>query len=101
MGSPDQPDSPSPVPSKMQSEPSGDRTRIRKSLLLSFTDRYFRMVLRVGSTMILARLLTPQDYGVYTIGLATIGIVSGLRDFGLFSFLIQEKHLTKHIIRSV
>jgi len=50
--------------------------------------------------MILARLLTPTEIGVYSVTLAVTGIAQMLREFGVGSFLIQEKELTKDKIRT-
>lgn len=47
------------------------------------------------SVMVLARLLTPEDIGIYTIGLAIIGIAHMIRDFGIGKYIVQEKRLTR------
>ena len=93
-----QPARPAPEPSA--DEPSRGTHSVRRSLLLSFADRYLRLILQIGSTAILARLLSPEDYGVYTIGTVIIGIAGVLRDFGVLTYLIQEKHLTSLIVRT-
>lgn len=50
--------------------------------------------------MILARLLTPEEMGIFSLGIATIGLAHTLRDFGIGNFLIQEKNLTDGILRT-
>ena len=73
---------------------------IRRSLALSFAERYAAILINLLATAILARLLTPRDYGVYTIGIVIIGITSTVRDFGVITFLIQEKNLTENSVRT-
>ena len=41
------------------------------------------IVLRVGSVMVLARLLSPKDFGLIGMVTAFTGVLALLRDFGL------------------
>jgi lipopolysaccharide exporter len=75
-------------------------TTVRRALALSFLERYLSIVLALGSNMVLARLLTPEQIGIYSVSLAVIGIAHVLRDFGIGNFLIQEKNLTDDHIRT-
>ncbi|XAS77975.1 lipopolysaccharide biosynthesis protein [Dermatophilaceae bacterium Sec6.4] len=54
-----------------------------------------RMLLQIGSVIILARLLTPQDYGLVAMVLAVIGVGEILRDCGLSPAAIQAEHLSR------
>ncbi|MCU0926506.1 MAG: lipopolysaccharide biosynthesis protein [Hydrogenophaga sp.] len=69
-------------------------TTVRRALALSFLERYLSIVLALASNMILARLLTPHEIGQYSVTLAVIGIAHVLRDFGIGSYLIQERELS-------
>jgi O-antigen/teichoic acid export membrane protein len=53
-----------------------------------------RVVLQFTSTVILARLLTPEDFGLIAMVAAIIGISELIRDFGLSSAAIQAKDVT-------
>jgi PST family polysaccharide transporter len=53
-----------------------------------------RAVLQFGSVIILARLLTPEDFGLVAMVTAVIGVAELLRDFGLSSAAIQSRTLT-------
>jgi O-antigen/teichoic acid export membrane protein len=75
-------------------------TSIHKSLALSLIDRYFRILIALLGNMILARLLTPEEIGIYSVSLAVIGIAYTIRGFGLGNFLIQEQNLTDAHIRT-
>ena len=47
-------------------------------------------ILRVGSLMILARLLGPKDFGLVGMVTAFTGVLTLFRDFGLSSAAIQH-----------
>lgn len=67
---------------------------VKRALLISFLERYGITSLQLLSAIILARLLTPEDIGIYTVGVAVIGIAHMIRDFGVGQYLLQEKSLT-------
>jgi len=51
--------------------------------------------------MVLARLLTPAELGVYSVAMALLAMASTLRDMGAGNYLLQEKDLTADRIRAV
>ena len=57
--------------------------------------------LRVGSLMILARLLGPEDYGLVGMVAAFTGVLSLFRDFGLSSAAIQRAEVTQEQISTL
>ena len=73
---------------------------IRGALLFSFAERYALIVIGLASNLLIARLLTPVQIGVYSVTLAVMSIAQVLRDFGVASYLIQEKELTDEHIRT-
>src|ERR1700752_4163817 len=50
--------------------------------------------LRIGSLMILARLLGPKDFGLVGMVTAFTGVLNLFRDFGLSSAAIQRETVT-------
>lgn len=60
---------------------------------LTFADSYFGIVLQVASTMIIARILTPAEIGVFAIAAVFSTLASMFRDFGVAEYLIQEREL--------
>lgn len=50
--------------------------------------------------MVIARLLSPEEIGQFSIGIAVIAIAHMLRGFGTGSYLIQEKELTRQKIKT-
>ena len=73
---------------------------IRKALALSFASKYSSLVIHTAAVMVLARLLTPAEIGVYSVGAAVVALAHVLRDFGVGNYLIQEKELTTERIRT-
>ncbi len=45
--------------------------------------------------MILARLLTPEEVGIFSLCAAFLAVATIFRDFGISEYIIQEKELTK------
>jgi O-antigen/teichoic acid export membrane protein len=60
-----------------------------------------RVVLNLGSTVILARLLTPRDYGLIAMATAVTGFVEILRDGGLSLATIQSERITAEQISTL
>src|ERR1017187_5602837 len=52
-------------------------------------------LLRVGSLMVLARLLEPKDFGLIGMVTAFTGVLSLFRDFGLSTAAIQRATVTE------
>ena len=51
-------------------------------------------LLRIGSMMVLARLLDPTDFGLVGMVTAIVGVLSMFRDFGLSSATVQRSSVT-------
>lgn len=73
---------------------------VRSALLFSFAERYALIIINLASNLLIARLLTPAEIGVYSVTLAVMSIAQVLRDFGVASYLIQEKDLTDDHVRT-
>nr|WP_229496102.1 lipopolysaccharide biosynthesis protein [Massilia polaris] len=58
------------------------------------------LILGIIGSMTLARLLTPEETGVYSIGATLLGIAHVMRDFGVGQYLIQERELTQDKLRA-
>jgi lipopolysaccharide exporter len=73
---------------------------VRAALFFSFAERYALIAINLASNLLIARLLTPGEIGVYSVSLAVMSIAQVLRDFGVASYLIQEKELDDEHIRT-
>lgn len=79
---------------------NGSAGRARLSFLASFSEKYTLLLLNTAGAMVLARLLTPADVGLYAIGAVLAGLVHVVRDFGVGSYLVQEKQLDRTKLRA-
>ncbi len=50
--------------------------------------------------MVLARLIAPAETGLFSVAASVVLLAQAIRDFGVGEFLIQEKDLTPHKIRT-
>jgi O-antigen/teichoic acid export membrane protein len=66
---------------------------VRRALLLSLIERYLIMALALASNIAIARLLTPEQIGIYSVSMAVLGLAQVLRDFGIGSYLVQSPTL--------
>jgi O-antigen/teichoic acid export membrane protein len=74
---------------------------VRKSLAISLTERYLVFGLQFISSLVLARLLTPHEFGVYSVAVVLMGFIHVVRDMGVGQYLVQEATLTRQKIRAV
>ena len=73
---------------------------VRKSLAFSALDSYLGMLLQIVSTVIIARILTPAETGVFAVAAVFAALASTFRDFGVAEYLIQERDLNDDAIRA-
>jgi O-antigen/teichoic acid export membrane protein len=72
----------------------------RTAFAFSFVDRYAGLAIHVVSAMLVARLLTPEEIGVYSLTMVLVGFVATFRDLGAGQYLVQKKDLTTDHIRA-
>lgn len=72
----------------------------RRALAFSFLDRYAALALTVLSSMVIARLLTPAELGVFSVTMVLVSFISALRDLGAGQYLVQEQELTPERMRA-
>lgn len=75
-------------------------SRTRRSLVFSFIDRYGTAVLNLAGTLLLARLLSPRDFGIYSVAISAVTLVGVVRDFGVGNFLLQTRDISNVTIRT-
>ena len=77
-------------PSELGSgEPQPLEARIRKGLRWSFLNQLVGRVVSVASGIVLARILVPEDFGVYAVALLVVNILFGLNDLGLLLAVVR------------
>ena len=83
------------------SERSSLRTRAVKSAAWYGATRLWGQLISWAVTVLLARLLAPEDYGLYAIALSVLAMVELLQEFGLGTALIQRQDLTRAQVSAV
>lgn len=76
------------------------KASVRRALSLSFTRTGINFVFNVATVTIVSRLLTPSEIGVFSVAVALVAMVHMLRDFGVTEFIVQEKDLSRDIVRT-
>ncbi len=74
-------------------------SQVKWSLFYSFLQNYAGLALSILATVVLARLLSPAETGLYSIAAAIINILQVLREFGTGPYIIQEPDLTAGKLR--
>ena len=73
---------------------------VRRSFWLSLADSYLAIVLQTLSTMIIARVLTPKEVGIFAIASVIAALANTFRDFGFSEYLIQARDIDDEKIRA-
>lgn len=74
--------------------PGGLGRRAARGAAVSLGGQALRMAVQIGGVVVLARLLSPHDYGLLAMVMAVVGVADLFRDFGLSSAAIQARTLT-------
>src|SRR3954453_7595002 len=74
---------------------------IRRALLVSTADKYFGLLVNIGTIAVISRLLKPSEIGVSVVGTAIMTFALAVREFGSSGFLIQHHDLTRYDVRTV
>ncbi|MEO8026055.1 MAG: oligosaccharide flippase family protein, partial [Bryobacteraceae bacterium] len=73
----------------------------RKALTFSFVDRYAGLIVHTATAMVIARLLTPGEIGIYSVSMVLVGFVATFRDLGAGQYLVQKHQLELSDSRAV
>jgi O-antigen/teichoic acid export membrane protein len=74
---------------------------VRRSLAWTYFAQALNFVVTFGSTVIVARLVSPRDFGIFAMANAVSTIINVLMQFGLAKYLMREADLSRDILRSV
>lgn len=73
--------------------------QLRRSFFITLLSSNLSTLVMFGVTVVLARLLTPEEIGVFSISVVFINLVAVFRDFGVGSYLVREKDLSVAQVR--
>lgn len=80
---------------------NGMRTRAIRGGSLLFATSILGMVLSMAAQVVLARLLTPDDFGVVAMGMVLVNFVMLFKDFGLSVAIIREPTITHREVTQI
>lgn len=64
-----------------------------RGVLVTVGGQWSKTLLQLGSTVVLARMLAPDDFGLLAMVAAIVGLAELLRDFGLTGAIVQAKEI--------
>jgi O-antigen/teichoic acid export membrane protein len=74
---------------------------IKKSIGWMAGAQFVYFALQLVSSVVLARLLTPYEVGIFAVAFAASGLISVIQSLGLNNYLIREKDLTADLSATV
>jgi len=72
----------------------------KKTIGISFAGQYLELIIHFLAVMVLARLLSAEEVGLYSVAAFLMAVLHAFRDFGVSQFVIQEPELTHEKIRA-
>lgn len=73
---------------------------IRKALGVSFVTEVLIFLISFSSVVVVSRLLTPEEIGIYSVSVALLAFAHVFRDFGVGKYLIQLRDVTRERVRA-
>jgi O-antigen/teichoic acid export membrane protein len=77
------------------------RGRSVRGVSLTLTSQAARFVLQLASTVVLARMLTPADFGLVAMATAITGLASAFQDLGLSEATIQRQQISDNQVSTL
>lgn len=74
---------------------------LRRSLYWSFTQQFGIYALQFVNLVVIARLLTPDEIGVFLIAVSINMMIGQLRNMGMSTYLVQARDVTADTLRTV
>lgn len=72
---------------------NGRTSSFRLATLIQFGSKYINVAVQMVITMVLARLLTPEEYGVMAVVTVFVGLFSVISNIGIGAAVIQYREL--------
>jgi O-antigen/teichoic acid export membrane protein len=86
-------------------ETSATRARLDRALVHGLAwnavSRWTAQLFRWAATLLTARLLLPEDYGIVGIAMVVVGLLHHVSEFGIGAAIIQQRSLSNHVISRI
>ncbi len=73
---------------------------IRRSLGISAVSQFATFAISFASVIIVSRLLTPAEVGIFSVAASILAFAHVFRDFGVAQFLVQAEEITRDRLRA-
>ena len=73
---------------------------VKKAILFSVGEKYIVFFIQFASSVVLARILSPHEIGIFSIGSLILSFSHALRDLGISNYILQERELTQDRLRT-
>ena len=73
---------------------------VRRSISINFASKYVEYGLALLSGIVLARILTPEDFGIYSIAASVVLLGYLFRNFGVGQYIVQAARVTDEMLRA-
>jgi O-antigen/teichoic acid export membrane protein len=73
---------------------------VRQKVALQFIVSNLALVVNLVLTIVLARLLSPEEIGIFSMSAVLMAVAHVFRDFGVTAFIKREKELTADSLRN-
>ncbi len=73
---------------------------VRRSLIWTYLAQALSFFVTFGSTVIVARLVSPRDFGIFAMATAVTTVINVFMQFGLAKYLMREADLSPETLRS-
>jgi O-antigen/teichoic acid export membrane protein len=73
---------------------------VRRSFAWAFSGQAVASVIQFTGLIVISRLLTPHEIGIYVIAMATLGLTQVFTTLGIAAFIVREPDLTEQVLAS-
>lgn len=78
-----------------------EETSLKKAVVINAVSKYSKVIINVLFTVVLARLLSPEDYGIVAVVTVFTSFFSIFADLGFGTAVIQNKELSEEDTNSI
>lgn len=72
--------------------------KIRTAIAAAAAGQYVSTAVQFISAIVIARLLRPDEIGVFSLGMSVVAISHALRDFGVSNYIIQKEEVEERTL---
>ena len=74
---------------------------VRRSLVWAYSGQAISFLITFSSTLVVARLVTPRDFGIFAMAVAVTTVINVFMQFGLAKYIMREADLSRDLLRSL